>query len=104
MSDSTCNYNDTISFNVTVDVWCNKCGRALDIINIDKCGDADGLAIGVKVSPCICSKCFKSKRNGKWENIEVEHLTDEERKSILQDDSRLLGCCNIEVTVCEPKK
>ena len=26
----------------------------------------------------------------KWENIEVEHLTDEERQEILKDDPRLM--------------
>ena len=33
---------------------------------------------------------LRVKRNGKWENIEVEHLTDEERWEILKDDPRLM--------------
>lgn len=30
------------------------------------------------------------KRDGKWDDIEVEHLTDEERETILKDDTRLM--------------
>jgi len=33
---------------------------------------------------------LRVKRDGKWDNIEVEHLTDEERESILKDDPRLM--------------
>ena len=29
-------------------------------------------------------------RDGKWENIEVEYLSDEERHEILKDDDRLM--------------
>lgn len=31
----------------------------------------------------------------KWENIEVEHLTDEERQEILKDDPRLMQWLNV---------
>ena len=34
---------------------------------------------------------LRVKRDGKWENIEVEHLTDEERELILKDDDRLMN-------------
>jgi len=34
---------------------------------------------------------LRVKREGKWENIEVEHLTNEERESILKDDDRLMS-------------
>ncbi len=34
---------------------------------------------------------LRVKRKGKWENIEIEYLTDEERESILKDDPRLMG-------------
>lgn len=34
----------------------------------------------------------------KWENIEVEHLTDEERQEILKNDPRLMQWLNI---VCD---
>lgn len=37
---------------------------------------------------------LRVKRNNKWENIEVEHLTDKERESILNDD-RLMQWLNI---------
>jgi len=33
---------------------------------------------------------LRVKRNDKWENIEVEYLTNEERESILKDDDRLM--------------
>jgi len=38
---------------------------------------------------------LRVKRNDKWENIEVEHLTDEERESILKDDDRLMQWLHI---------
>ena len=38
---------------------------------------------------------LRVKRDGKWESIEVEHLTDEERTSILANDTRLLSWLNI---------
>jgi len=38
---------------------------------------------------------LRVKRNDKWENIEVEHLTDEERESILKDDARLMQWLHI---------
>ncbi len=41
---------------------------------------------------------LRVKRNGKWENIEVEHLTDLERKEVLGDDTRLIHWLNC---VCE---
>ena len=31
----------------------------------------------------------------KWENIEVEHLTDGERQEILKDDPRLMQWLNV---------
>ena len=34
---------------------------------------------------------LRVKRDGKWENIEVEHLTDEERELTLKDDDRLMN-------------
>lgn len=34
---------------------------------------------------------LRVKRAEKWENIEVEHLTDEERETILKDDPRLMA-------------
>jgi len=34
---------------------------------------------------------LRVKRNDKWENIEVEYLTDEERETILKDDDRLIN-------------
>ena len=34
---------------------------------------------------------LRVKRNDKWENVEVEHLTDEERETILKDDDRLMN-------------
>lgn len=33
---------------------------------------------------------LRVKRNDKWDNVEVEHLTDEEREKILKDDPRLM--------------
>ena len=33
---------------------------------------------------------IRVKRNGKWENIEVEYLTDTEREDILSKDDRLI--------------
>lgn len=33
---------------------------------------------------------LRVKRGDKWENIEVEHLTDDERQKILKNDSRLM--------------
>ncbi len=33
---------------------------------------------------------LRVKRNGTWENIEVEYLTDEERQEVLKDDDRLM--------------
>ncbi len=33
---------------------------------------------------------LRVKRDGEWENIEVEYLTDEERKDKLSDDPRLI--------------
>lgn len=41
---------------------------------------------------------LRVKRDGKWENIEVEHLTDQERETILQDDDRLIKWLHI---VCQ---
>ena len=38
---------------------------------------------------------LRIKRDEKWENIEVEHLTDEERQEILKDDPRLMQWLNI---------
>ena len=34
---------------------------------------------------------LRVKRDGKWENIEVEYLTDEERETLLKDDDRLMS-------------
>ena len=33
---------------------------------------------------------LRVKRNGKWQNSEVEYLTDAEREEILKDDPRLM--------------
>lgn len=33
---------------------------------------------------------LRVQREGKWHNVEVEHLTDEERAGILSNDPRLL--------------
>ena len=33
---------------------------------------------------------LRVQRDGTWHNIEVEHLTDEERERILKDDDRLM--------------
>ncbi len=33
---------------------------------------------------------LRVKRNDKWENVEVEHLTNEERESLLKNDGRLI--------------
>lgn len=38
---------------------------------------------------------LRVQREGKWCNIEVEHLTDEERTSILTNDPRLLQWLNL---------
>lgn len=38
---------------------------------------------------------LRIKRKGKWENVEVEHLTDEERETILKDDPRLMGWLHV---------
>ena len=38
---------------------------------------------------------LRVKRNDKWENIEVEHLTDQEREEILKNDSRLPQWLNL---------
>ncbi len=34
---------------------------------------------------------LRVQRDGKWENVEVEHLTDAERESTLANDPRLLS-------------
>ena len=41
---------------------------------------------------------LRVKRGDRWENIEVEHLTNEEREKILSDDPRMMQWLNI---VCE---
>lgn len=41
---------------------------------------------------------LRVKRNGKFENIEVEHLTDAEREKLLKDDPRLINWLHL---VCE---
>ena len=33
---------------------------------------------------------LRVQRNGKWQSIEVEHLTDQEREIVLKDDARLM--------------
>ena len=33
---------------------------------------------------------LRVERNGKWENVEIEHLTDSEREKILKNDERLM--------------
>lgn len=33
---------------------------------------------------------LRVQRNGKWENVEVEYLTDDEREQALADDPRLI--------------
>ena len=33
---------------------------------------------------------LRVKRNGKWQNSEVEYLTDAEREEILKDDPRIM--------------
>jgi len=37
---------------------------------------------------------LRVKRDNKWLNIEVEHLTDDEREEILKNDTRLLQWLN----------
>jgi hypothetical protein len=37
---------------------------------------------------------LRVKRNGKYENVEVEHLTDKEREDLLKDDNRLIQWLN----------
>ncbi len=34
-------------------------------------------------------------RNGKWESIEVEHLTDDERRKIFKNDDFLINWFNL---------
>lgn len=40
---------------------------------------------------------LRVQREGKWDNVEVEHLTDAERESLLANDPRLMQwlhlCC-----------
>ena len=38
---------------------------------------------------------LRVRRDGKWVNIEVEHLTDAEREELLQDDPRLMQWLNL---------
>ena len=38
---------------------------------------------------------LRVKRDGKWDNVEVEHLTDDERKQLLKDDPRSLKWINL---------
>lgn len=38
---------------------------------------------------------LRVKRNGKWETIEVEFLTDKERESLLKNDDRLMSWLHI---------
>ena len=38
---------------------------------------------------------LRVERNNEWQNIEVEHLTDEERWEILKNDQRLLQWLNL---------
>ena len=33
---------------------------------------------------------LRVQRNERWENIEIEHLTDKEREEILKNDDRLM--------------
>jgi hypothetical protein len=33
---------------------------------------------------------LRVQRDGKWQNVEVEHLTDSERENKLKDDPRLM--------------
>ena len=42
--------------------------------------------------------CLSVCREGKWQSIEIEHLTDEEREEILEDDPELIKWLNL---VCE---
>ena len=37
---------------------------------------------------------LRVKRDEKWENIEIEHLTDSEREEILKNDTRLMQWLN----------
>lgn len=41
---------------------------------------------------------LKVKRDNKWCNIEVEHLTNDEREAILKDDPRLMKWLHV---VCQ---
>lgn len=43
----------------------------------------------------MTGRYLKVERNGKWENIEVDHLTDEEREKILSKDDRLIQWLNL---------
>jgi hypothetical protein len=38
---------------------------------------------------------LRVKRDGKWQNLEVEHLTDEEREELLKNDPRLIQWLNL---------
>ena len=38
---------------------------------------------------------LRVKRDGKWENIEIEFLTDAEREENLKDDPRLINWLNL---------
>jgi len=38
---------------------------------------------------------LRVKRKDKWENIEIEHLTDKEREIVLKDDPRLMQWLHI---------
>jgi len=34
-------------------------------------------------------------RNDRWENVEIEHLTDKERETLLKGDPRLINWLNL---------
>lgn len=41
---------------------------------------------------------FRVEREGKFKNIEIEHMTDDEREQIFKDDSSLMQAFNL---VCQ---
>lgn len=38
---------------------------------------------------------IRIKRGDKFENVEIEHLTDEERRTVFKDDSRIIEWLNL---------
>jgi hypothetical protein len=38
---------------------------------------------------------LRVQRDGKWQNVEVEHLTDSEREKLLSNDPRLMAWLHV---------